>query len=68
MGMVVTVSLRSAEAAAGSSPLARFTVKIDRDVKAGESQEIKAPLETFGTLAAIPPWHQLRADVEAARQ
>ena len=63
-GAVLEVSLRALDAAEGSSPLARFTVKIERDIKAGEFQEVRAPLETFGTLAALPPWQQLRADVE----
>ena len=63
-GLTLTVTLRAASSAPDSLPLARFAVKIGSELKTGESHEIKAPLETFATLAAMPPWHQLRADVE----
>ncbi len=59
-----TVTLRPAQSAADAPPLARFTVKIAA-LKAGEYREIKAPLDAFGTLASMPPWRRIRADVEA---
>ena len=62
--VTLTVTLRPASSAADSLPLARFNAKITAEIKAGDAREIKAPLETFGTLAAMPPWHKLRADVE----
>lgn len=60
----LTVTLRPGSSAPGSPPLARFEVKIASPVKPGDSREIKAPLETFATLAAMPRWGDLRADVE----
>lgn len=60
----LAVSLRNASAEADSPPLARFTARIPGTLKPGDSKEIKAPLEAFATLAAMPPWRQLRADVE----
>lgn len=62
--VALAVTLRPAESAADSPPLARFQVKIGPVLRPGESREVKAPLETFATLAAMPPWHKLRADVE----
>ena len=60
----LAVSLRNASARPDSPPLARFTTRIAGALKPGDSKEIKAPLEAFATLAAMPPWRQLRADVE----
>jgi hypothetical protein len=60
----LTVTLRPVQSAAGSAPLARFNVRISGEIKSGASREIQAPLEAFGTLASLPPWHQLRADLE----
>ena len=60
----LTVTLRPARSPADSPPLARFSVKISSEIKPGDSQEIKAPLDAFATLAAMPPWHQIRADVQ----
>ncbi len=62
--MSAVVSLRTASAAADSQPLARFTAKLSPELKPRESREIRAPLEALATLAAMPPWDQLRADVE----
>jgi hypothetical protein len=58
------ISLRPASSPADAQPLARFTVKLTPELKPGESREVKAPLDALATLAAMPPWHQLRADVE----
>lgn len=63
--VTLTVTLRPMQSAPDSLPLARFTVKIVLPVKPGEWQEVKAPLDTYATLAAMPKWRELRADVEA---
>jgi hypothetical protein len=62
--LTFTVALRPAGSAPGSQPLARFSVRVSSLLKAGSSREITAPLETLATLAAFPPWRDLRADVE----
>ena len=62
-GMSLRVALRPRRAPAGAPPLARFLVKIPV-LKAETSQEITVPLEAFGTLAALPAWRELRADLE----
>ncbi len=64
LNVSLAVVLRPAQAAADSPPLARFTVKVTPAIKPGESREVKAPLEALATLAAMPPWQKLRADVE----
>jgi len=61
---LLTISLRPAESAPSAPPLARFTIRITGEVKPAELREFTAPLEAFATLAAIPPWHKLRADME----
>jgi len=63
VGVSLSVALRTAGAARGSPALGRFTVKI-AGLKAGGSQEVQAPLEALGTLASMPPWRQIRAEIE----
>ncbi len=63
-GTTYRVSLREAKAAAGSPPLGSFTVKLDKMLQPGESREVRAGLDALATLAAMPPWHQLRLDIE----
>jgi len=60
-----TVTLRAMESAADAPPLARFSVRLSPEIKPGESREIRAPLETLVTLAALPPWRRLRIEVDA---
>lgn len=63
-GASFRVALRPAGAAAGSPPLAYFTVKLASAIAPGDSRDVRAPLEALATLAAIPPWQQLRVDIE----
>lgn len=58
------LALRPAQAAPGSPPLAYFTVKLTSALAPGDSREVRAPLDALATLAAIPPWQQLRVDIE----
>ncbi|MBI3666458.1 MAG: hypothetical protein HY236_09595 [Acidobacteria bacterium] len=62
--LTLTVTLRPLKSAPDSLPLAKFTAQIV-SVKPGEWREVKAPLDTYATLAAMPNWRELRADVEA---
>jgi len=63
-GTVVRAALRPAGAPAGSPPLARFSVKLTAPLPGGDSRDLRAPLDALATLAAIPPWQQLRVDLE----
>jgi hypothetical protein len=63
-GTSLRVALRPAQAAPGSPPLAYFTVKLTSAMAPGDSREVRAPLDALATLAAIPPWQQLRVDIE----
>jgi hypothetical protein len=63
-GTSLRVALRPAQAASGSPPLAYFTVKLAAAIAPGDSREVRAPLDALATLAAIPPWQQLRVDIE----
>lgn len=62
-GASFRVALRPIQAP-GSPPLAYFTAKLDATIQPGDSREIRAPLDALATLAAMPPWHQLRVDLE----
>jgi len=62
--VTLTVILRPQQAAPDSPPLARFKVNLKSELKPGDSLDVKVPLESFATLAAIPSWNQLRADLE----
>jgi hypothetical protein len=63
-GTSLRVALRPAQAAPGSPPLAYFTVKLTSALAPGDSRDVRAPLDALATLAAIPPWQQLRVDIE----
>jgi hypothetical protein len=63
-GTSIRVALRPSQASADSPPLGYFTIKLDAALPAGDSREVRAPLDALATLAAMPPWHQLRADIE----
>jgi hypothetical protein len=63
-GASIRVALRAASAAPASPPLARFTVKLPATLKPGDSRDVGAPLDALATLAAMPPWHQLRVAIE----
>jgi len=60
----LTVTLRQASSAPGSPPLAHFDAKIASPLKPGDAREITAPLDALATLAAMPAWRDLRADVD----
>jgi hypothetical protein len=62
-GATLTVTLRPASSAPDAPPLGRFTVRLPGEIKPGESREVRAPLDALATLAAMPRWHNLRADV-----
>jgi hypothetical protein len=62
-GATLKVTLRPASSASDAAPLGSFTVRLASDIKPGESREIRAPLDALATLADIPPWRKLRADV-----
>jgi hypothetical protein len=63
-GTSIRVALRPMQGPAGSPPLAYFTVKLDATIQPGDSREVRAGLDALATLAAIPPWQQLRVDIE----
>jgi hypothetical protein len=63
-GSSLRVALRARESPAGSPPLAYFTAKLDATIQPGDSREVRAGLDALATLAAIPPWQQLRVDIE----
>jgi hypothetical protein len=63
-GASFRVALRPVGVATGSPPLAYFTVKLASAIAPGDSRDVRAPLEALATLAAIPPWQQLRVDIE----
>ena len=63
-GTSYRVALRPVHAPPGSPPLGSFTMKLDKTLQPGESRDVRAPLDALATLAAMPPWHQIRLDIE----
>ncbi|HYM13751.1 MAG TPA: hypothetical protein VEU62_23635 [Bryobacterales bacterium] len=62
-GATLKVTLRPSSSASDAPPLATFSVRLASEIKPGESKEVRAPLDALATLAAMPAWRKLRADV-----
>ena len=59
-----SVLLRVREATSQVPPLATFRVVLPEPLPASGGQEVDVPLAAMGSLQALPPWHQLRVDLE----
>jgi hypothetical protein len=57
------VALRTRQSSTRDTPLASFRIQLDEAIGPNESREVEVDLTTFGTLASLPPWHQLRVDL-----
>jgi hypothetical protein len=57
------VALRTRQSSTRDTPLASFRIQLDEAIGPNESREVEVDLITFGTLASLPPWHQLRVDL-----
>jgi hypothetical protein len=58
------VELRTREAAAGDTPLASFDIRLDQELGPREIRDVEADLTALGTLVSLPPWRQMRVDLQ----
>jgi hypothetical protein len=58
------VELRTREASISDTPLASFEIHLDKELAPREIRDVQADLTTMGTLASLPPWHQMRVDLQ----
>ena len=56
--------MRVREAGESSLPLATFEVVISNPLPAKEGVEVDVPLRAMGTLQSLPPWNEIRVDLE----
>lgn len=63
-GVNIQAHLSPKDAPLDSPPLAGFTIELTDELAAGESREIETDLMALSTLAAFPPWKELRIDLE----
>lgn len=62
--VAVRVQLRVREADRQSPPLASFDVIIPNPVPPSGGQEVETELHALGSLQALPPWDEMRVDLE----
>lgn len=58
------VALRTREASLTDTPLASFEIQLDEALGPREARDIEADLTAMGTLASMPPWYEMRVDLE----
>lgn len=58
------VDLRTREGSTADTPLASFEIRLDTPLAAREARDIQADLTAMGTLTSLPPWHQMRVDLQ----
>ena len=63
-GVNIQAHLSPKGAPLDSPPLAGFTIALTDELAAGESREVETDLMALSTLAAFPPWKDLRIDLE----
>ena len=62
--VTLDVVLRASAAAPDTPPLASFEVALEEPLEPGASREVETDLVAAGTVQALPPWHEMRVDVE----
>lgn len=63
-GASIQAHLSHKDSPLDSPPLASFVIAFNETLAPGESREIETDLMAFSTLAAFPPWKDLRIDLE----
>lgn len=63
-GASIQAHLSHKEAPLDSPPLASFVIAFNETLAPGESREIETDLMALSTLAAFPPWKDLRIDLD----
>ena len=62
--VAVRASLRVREASRQAPPLATFDVIISAPLPPNGGQEVDVQLRALGSLQSLPPWNQMRVDLE----
>ena len=62
--VAIRALLRVRQAGEQAPPIATFEVVISDPLPPNGSQEIDVPLASMGSLASMPPWDQIRVDIE----
>ena len=63
--VALRVSLRHRQAADNAPPLGGFDLVLEQPLAAHGSFEIDTDLEALGSLQSLPPWQEMRVDIEA---
>jgi hypothetical protein len=59
----IEVQMRPRGADPEGEPLAKFVVRLDKDLEPNEAREIETELQALGTLASLPRWNEVRLNV-----
>jgi hypothetical protein len=63
-GVNLLVELRTRQASTGDLPLASFEIQLDEPLGPREARDVQFDLKAMGTLASLPPWHEMRVDLQ----
>ena len=63
--VALRVLLRHRQAADNAPPLGAFDIVLPEPLEARGAMEIDTGLEAMGSLQSLPPWREIRVDVEA---
>jgi hypothetical protein len=58
------VELRTRAASMSDTPLGSFEIQLDEPLGAREARDVQFDLKAMGTLASLPPWHEMRVDLQ----
>ena len=58
------VEMRTREGSTADTPLASFEIQLDDALGPREARDVEFDLQAMGTLASLPPWHQMRVDLQ----
>ena len=62
--VAVVALMRVREASEQAPPLATFEIVISDPMPANGGVQVDVPLRTMGTLQSLPPWNEIRVDLE----
>jgi hypothetical protein len=58
------VEMRTREGSTADTPLASFEIRLDEALGPREARDVQFDLQAMGTLASLPPWHEMRVDLQ----
>jgi hypothetical protein len=63
-GVNLLVEMRTREASTADTPLASFEIQLKEPLGPREARDVQFDLKAMGTLASLPPWHEMRVDLQ----